>query len=279
MLLSSPPAFLAFCRGCMVPCLLFLALGRVRFWPAVSTAPVRCEVCSLGCPSWLVLLFLVSVCPSPALAVGWFGHSSVAPPAAPVCWALVGSLLRRSVALACCRILSFCGFSPGFLSLAFVRTWVGRLRSCLGSCLLLGELSFPCPGCFRLAVPTAWLSRLLEFSWTLCWGSFLSLPVFADSLGWLRIVLGYPPSVAWQRKVLPWFSVRGLSACPRGAAVPLGSSVLRCSGLRDGVSCLRSGLCSSSVRDRDEDFPSFLWVWFLAFVRVPCLRLELCSSE
>ena len=27
-----------------------------------------------------------------------------------------------------------------------------------------GELSFPCPGCFRLAVPTVWLSRLLEFS-------------------------------------------------------------------------------------------------------------------
>ena len=26
-----------------------------------------------------------------------------------------------------------------------------------------GELSFPCPGCFRLAIPTVWLSRLLEF--------------------------------------------------------------------------------------------------------------------
>ena len=44
----------------------------------------------------------VSVCPSPALAVGWFGRMSVAPPAAPVCWALVGSLLRRSVALGSC---------------------------------------------------------------------------------------------------------------------------------------------------------------------------------
>ena len=40
-------------------------------------------------------------------------------------------------------------------------------------------------------------------------------------------------------------------------------------GLHDGVTCLRSGLCSSSVRDRDEDFPSFWWVWFLAFVRDP----------
>ena len=44
----------------------------------------------------------VSVCPSPALAVGWFGNRSVAPPAVPVCWALVGSLLRHSVALGSC---------------------------------------------------------------------------------------------------------------------------------------------------------------------------------
>ena len=34
----------------------------------------------------------VSVCPSPALELGWFGHRSVAPPAAPVCWALLGSV-------------------------------------------------------------------------------------------------------------------------------------------------------------------------------------------
>ena len=111
--------------------------------------------------------FLVSVCPSPALAVGWFGHRSVAPPAAPVCWALVGSLLRRSVALVYCRTLSFCCFSPGFLPLAFVRTWVGRLRSCL----LLRELSFPCHGCF------AW--RFLQFG---CPGSLSFLGLFAGVL-------------------------------------------------------------------------------------------------
>ena len=57
-MLSSPPAVLAFCGGGAVPCLLSLALGWVRFWPAVSTAPFRCEVCSLGCPSGLVLLFM-----------------------------------------------------------------------------------------------------------------------------------------------------------------------------------------------------------------------------
>ena len=54
----SSPAVLDFSGGCAVPCLLSLALGWVRFWPVVSTAPVRCEVCSLGCPSWLVLPFL-----------------------------------------------------------------------------------------------------------------------------------------------------------------------------------------------------------------------------
>ena len=36
-------------------------------------------------------------------------------------------------------------------------------------------------------------------------------------------------------------------------------------GLRDGVPCLRSELCSPSVRDRNEDYPSFWGVWFLAF--------------
>ena len=45
----------------------------------------------------------------------------------------------------------------------------------------------------------------------------------------MRIVLGYPPSVSWRGCVLPWFSVRALSVCPRGAAMPLGASVLRCS--------------------------------------------------
>ena len=58
----------------------------------------------------------------------------------------------------------------GFLPWAFVRTWVGRLRSCLGSYLLLGELSFPCPGfslgsSCRLVVqtPGIFLEPLLGF--------------------------------------------------------------------------------------------------------------------
>ena len=137
----------------------------------------------------------------------------------------------------CCAVLSpspLVAPSPyvvsrlGFLPLAFVRTWVGRLWSCLGSCLLLGELSFPCPS-FHLANPAVWLSRLLEFSRTLCFDSFLSLPVFADSLGWLRMVLGLSALCSLAAEVVTLvLSVRYLSACPRGA-MPLGASVLRCS--------------------------------------------------
>ena len=115
--------------------------------------------------------FHVSCYPSPALAVGWFGHRSVAHPAAPVCWALVGSLLRRYVALAYGRTLS-CYFSPGFLPLAFVRTWVGRRRSCLGSCLLLGGNS---PS--LVLVVFAW--RFIQFG---CPGSLSFLELFPGVL-------------------------------------------------------------------------------------------------
>ena len=113
--------------------------------------------------------FHVSVCPSPALAVGWFGQRSVAP---PVCWALVGSLLRRSVFLAYWSTLSFCCFSPGFLPLVFVRPWVGRLRSCRGSCLLLRGNS---PS--LVLVVFAW--RFLQFG---CPGSLSFLELFAGVL-------------------------------------------------------------------------------------------------
>ena len=41
-------------------------------------------------------------------------------------------------------------FLAGFLPLAFVRTWVGRLQSCLGSCLLLGGTLLPLSWLFLL---------------------------------------------------------------------------------------------------------------------------------
>ena len=111
--------------------------------------------------------FHLSVCPSPALAMGWFGHKSVAPPAAPVCWSLVGPLLRHSVALAYCRTLSFAVVSR--LGFFLWRLFGLELVGCGPAWVPAfggggGGLFFPCPGCFRLAVPPVWLSRLLEFS-------------------------------------------------------------------------------------------------------------------
>ena len=128
-----------------------------------------------------------------------------------------GFLVRHSIALASCRTLS---------------------------CRAL-----------RWTVPTVWWSKLLEFSWTLCWGSFLSLTVFADSSGWLSDN--------------PWLSAL---RCLTEGGVALVFWVPRSGrvhGLRERVTCLRSCLWSSSIRDRNEDFPSYWWIWFLSFVRGP----------
>ena len=87
---------------CSVHCLLSLALGWVCFWLKVSMAPVRCEVCNLGCPSWLVLLlrslFVLH------LLLRWGGLVTCLWPLLLLqCVGLLwGSLLRRSVALGSC---------------------------------------------------------------------------------------------------------------------------------------------------------------------------------
>ena len=102
-------------------------------------------------------------------------------------------------------------------------TWVGRLRSCLGSCLLLVGNS---PS--LVLVVFAWRFLLcvcpgsLCFSCTLSWGSSSRFQFFADSSGWLRIALGYPPSVAWRRGVLPWFFCQGLVGLPSWGCVASG---------------------------------------------------------
>ena len=132
--------------------------------------------------------------------------------------------------------------------------------------------------------PSPALAGLVVFAWRFqqfdCPSSLGFLELFAEVLssrfqclliarGGCRIVLGYLPSVAWRREVFPGF----LSGACRLALVGLRCLWVPWScgvhGLRDGVSCLRLGLCSSSVRDRNEDFPSFWWVWFLAFVQGP----------
>ena len=55
-------------------------------------------------------------------------------------------------------------------------------------------------------------------------------------------MVGYPPSVAWRRKVFPWFSVRDCRLALVGLRclwVPRSCGI---HGLRDGSTCLRSGL-------------------------------------
>ena len=120
------------CSLLAFPCLRVGALLTCGVYGASSLRSLQSRLPFVVSPPFHVSVVL-------HLLLRWDG--SVTPPAAPVCWALVGSLLRRSVALAYGRTLSFSGFSLGFLPLAFIRTWVGRLRSCLGSCLLFGGIS------------------------------------------------------------------------------------------------------------------------------------------
>ena len=72
--------------------------------------------------------------------------------------------------------------------------------------------------------------------------------------------------------------VRYLSVCPCGATVPLDSLVLWCSWSSRWVTCLRSGLCSSSVRDRDVAFLPVGGFDFWPLCGVPYLRLTLWAS-
>ena len=132
----------------------------MHFWPAVSTAPVRCDVCSLGCPSWLVLLFMSLL--SFTCSCGGVVWSQVCGPSC--CSCVLGSC-GVSVAPLCRRSL----WSHPLLLLFLAR--VSSFGVCSEAAVLPGflpsfggEPSFPCPGCFHLAVLTVWLSRLLEFS-------------------------------------------------------------------------------------------------------------------
>ena len=74
-----------------------------------------------------------------------------------------------------------------------------------------------------------WVVQAPAFFLGLTLGSSLLLPVLAAGLRWLRFILGCHPSVASLWRLLPWFFVRYLLACPHDAAVPLDSWVLWCS--------------------------------------------------
>ena len=173
----------------------------------MSTASVSCEVGSLGCPSWLVLCG-----PTCSSCVLGFSGVSVAPFCRLSLWSHPLLMLFLAWVFFLWRLfgLGLVGCSPAWVPAPF---W-GNSPS-LVLVFAWWFLQFGCPG--------SW-SFLGIFAWVLS-----SRFQCADSLWWLRMVLGYPPSVAWRLRLLPWFSVRYLLACPRGAAVPLDSSVLRCS--------------------------------------------------
>ena len=172
---------------------------------------------SLSCPSWFVILFLCRLSFTfSGVGVAW---SQVCGPSCDS-WVLDSSDARlcHPDALASGRTLSCCRLGFAW------RLW-----------------------CWVVLAPAVFLGLTL--------GSSLSLPVLAAGLRWLRFILGGPPSVASLWRLLPWFFVRYLLACPCGAAVPLDSWVLWCSSSSCSVTYLRSGLCSSSVHDRDVAFP------------------------
>ena len=151
-------------------------------------------VCGLQRQSRLPLVvphpFSLSVGPSPFSGVG-VAWSQVCGPSCDS-WVLDSSdtRLRRPGALASGRTLSFC--RRGSLPWAFARTWVSRPRPCLGSSLLLGVLTFPCPG-FSLGDSGRWMVQAPALFLGLTLGSSLSLPVLAASLRWLRFILDCPP--------------------------------------------------------------------------------------
>ena len=207
------------------------ASGWVCFWPAVSEARVSCEVSAVSAALRGWSSFCCVSLSSPALA-GQVVWSQFFGPSCCSC-----GLSSHGVSAA-----AFC--SLGLLShplLLLFLAWVSSFGVCSGLGWKAAVLSWILPSFGRgspslVLVVFAWLFQLFCCPGSL---SFLnSLLGFLSSRfqcvliarGDWRLVLGYPPSVAWLREVLPCFSVRGLSACPSGAAVPLGSSVLRGSG-------------------------------------------------
>ena len=93
----------------------------MRFWPEVSTASVSCKVCSLGCPSWLVLLFMSLFVLH--LLLGWGGLvTGLWPHLQLLCVGVsVAPFCRLSLWPHPLLMFSRLGFLPW----AFVRTWVG----------------------------------------------------------------------------------------------------------------------------------------------------------
>ena len=124
-----------------------------------------------------------------------------------------------------------------------------------------------CPSWFVPALGSWTRALAVGWSWYLLFsGPFLGFFPLASRLAaglrWLEFLLHCPSSVASLWRVLTWFVVRCLLACPQGAAVPLGSGVRWCSYSSCWVTSLRSSRCSSSVHDRGMAFPSLVGLAF-----------------
>ena len=200
--------------GDSVIALLAFPYLRVGALLACSVCGVSCEVCSLGCPLWLVILFMSLFVLH--LLLGWGGLvTGLWPHLQLLCVGLFWCL--------CCAVLSpWLLVAPSSFSCVSLGFFLWRLLD-LGwlAAVLSGFLpSFGGNSPSHVLAVFAWRFLLcgcpgsLSFSLALSWGSSSRFQFFADSLGWLRIVLGYPPSVAWQRCVLHLVFCQGLVGLP-----------------------------------------------------------------
>ena len=143
----------------------------------------------------------------------------------------------------------------------------------------VGGPLFPLSSLFSLGFSNSFVVQAPSVSLIFAGVSFLSLPVFADSSGWLAYRPWLSALCCLATGGVTLFFCQGPVGLPCwdcGASGFLGPAGFRVFAM--GVTCLRPGLCSSSVRDRKEDFPSFWWVWFLAFVLGFPLSGRKCSS-
>ena len=157
------------------PCLRVGALLACGVSGASSLRSLQSRLPFVVCPSFLSLFVL-------HLLLRWVGWSQVC---GTSCCSCVWSSGGVSVAPFCRLgllshplLLLFLAWVSAFGVCSDLGWWAAVLPGFLPS--FRGELSFPCPGGFRLAVPTVGCPGYLRFL-HLCWGSFLSLPVFADS--------------------------------------------------------------------------------------------------
>ena len=151
------------------PCWLSLTSGWVCFWAAVSMVSVGCEVCGLGCPSWLVLTFLSLFVL--LLLLGWGVWSQVCD---PTCSSWILGSYGVSVAPFC--HLSLWPHPPYFLAEDFF----------LGHLLGLGVV-----GCVLPRFLPSYGGTLLPLSWFLLGGSY-RLVVQAPDI-FLESFLGFFP--------------------------------------------------------------------------------------